>query len=55
MTPQSFTISVPDAVLADLRERLARVRWPDEVPAGGWRYGTDLAYMKRLVAYCRDE
>jgi microsomal epoxide hydrolase len=54
MTPTPFTIAVPDAVLADLRERLVRVRWPDGVPGGGWRYGTDLAYMKELVAYWRD-
>ena len=54
MTPTPFTIAVPDDVLTDLRERLARVRWPDEVPDGGWRYGTDLAYMKALVAYWRD-
>jgi pimeloyl-ACP methyl ester carboxylesterase len=54
MTPVPFTIAVPDDVLTDLRERLARVRWPDEVPDAGWRYGTDLAYMKDLVAYWRD-
>ena len=29
MTP--FTIDVPEAVLADLRERLARTRWPATV------------------------
>lgn len=49
-----FRIHVADAVLDDLRERLARVRWPDEIPEGGWRYGTDLATMKALVAYWRD-
>ena len=54
MAPAPFTIAVPDSVLADLRERLARVRWPDEAPDAGWRYGTDLAYMKALVAYWRD-
>jgi pimeloyl-ACP methyl ester carboxylesterase len=54
MTPRPFTIEVPDEVLKDLRERLARVRWPDEVPDSGWRYGTDLAYMKDLVAHWRD-
>jgi microsomal epoxide hydrolase len=54
MTPRPFTIAVPDDVLADLRTRLARVRWPDEIPGGGWRYGTDLSYMKALVAYWRD-
>jgi pimeloyl-ACP methyl ester carboxylesterase len=52
LTP--FRIHVPDAVLDDLRERLARVRWPDEIPGSGWTYGTDLATMKDLVAYWRD-
>jgi microsomal epoxide hydrolase len=49
-----FRIHVPAAVLDDLRERLARVRWPDEIPGSGWTYGTDLATMKDLVAYWRD-
>jgi len=51
---QPFTIQVPDSVLADLRERLALVRWPDEPPGAGWRFGSDLAYMKELCAYWRD-
>jgi pimeloyl-ACP methyl ester carboxylesterase len=54
MALQPFKIQVPDDVLDDLRGRLARVRWPDEVPDGGWRYGTDLAYMKELCAYWLD-
>jgi len=53
-TPQPFTIRVPDQVLADLRARLERVRWPDEIPGAPWRYGTDLATMQALVAYWRD-
>ncbi len=32
---QPFTIDVPQADLDDLRERLARVRWPDELPGVG--------------------
>lgn len=55
MEPRPFAIQVPDEVLADLRERLSRVRWPDEVLGSGWTYGTDLAYMKQLVAHWRDE
>jgi microsomal epoxide hydrolase len=51
MTPRPFSIQVPDAVLADLRERLARVRWPDEAPGSGWTHGASLAYVKELVAY----
>jgi microsomal epoxide hydrolase len=50
-----FTIDVPDDVLDDLRGRLARTRWPDEPPTGrAWQFGTDLAYMRSLVAYWRD-
>ncbi len=52
--PTPFTIHVGDEVLADLRERLARVRWPDEAPGSGWSYGTDLAYMRDLVAHWCD-
>jgi microsomal epoxide hydrolase len=55
MGPRPFTIQVSDEVLADLRDRLGRARWPDEVPGSGWAYGTDLAYIKQLVAYWREE
>ena len=54
MSVQPFTIAVPDDVLADLQERLSRVRWPDEAPGAAWAYGTSLEYMKELVAYWRD-
>src|SRR5262249_20059405 len=53
MTPRPFTIKVADDVLADLRARLERVRWPDEAPDAAWRYGTSVAYMKELVEYWR--
>ena len=43
-----FRVEVPDAVLDDLRERLARTRWPDQIPGSGWGYGTDLAYLQDL-------
>jgi microsomal epoxide hydrolase len=54
MEPQPFTVDVPDATLADLRARLARVRWPDAPPGAGWDYGTDVAFLQELVAYWRD-
>ena len=53
-SPRPFTLRVSDEVLTDLDQRLARVRWPDEVPGAGWSYGTDLAYMKGLVAHWRE-
>src|SRR5205807_5806157 len=51
---EPFRIAVPQAVLADLRARLARTRFPDEVPRSGWTYGTNLAYLRELVAYWRE-
>ena len=48
-----FKIHVPDEVLRDLKERLARTRFPDEIEGAGWEYGADLRYMKELVAYWR--
>ena len=46
-----FRINVSNATLKDLKERLARTRFPSEIDKSGWDYGTDLAYLKALVAY----
>src|SRR5438445_11915297 len=51
---EPFRIAVPDAVLADVRERRARTRFPDEIPGSGWTYGTNLAYLRELVAHWRE-
>ena len=52
--PKPFRLSVPEDVLKDLRQRLARTRWPDETPGEPWAYGTSVDYMRELVAYWRD-
>src|SRR5262249_32270515 len=54
MHVEPFRIAVPHTVLADLRERLARTRFPDEITHGGWPYGTNLPYLRELVAYWSD-
>ena len=54
MHVEPFRIAVPDAALADLRARLIRTRFPDEIPGSGWGYGSALAYMRELVAYWAD-
>ena len=51
---ERFTVEVPDAQLADLRERLARTRWPHDLENEDWRYGANTAYLKELVAYWLD-
>ena len=46
-------VDVPEAVLADLRERLARTRWFESFPDAGWSMGTDVDYLRGLVDYWR--
>ena len=53
MQLQPFTIAIPQADLDDLHERLARARWPDELPGVGWSRGVPLSYLKELTAYWR--
>jgi pimeloyl-ACP methyl ester carboxylesterase len=53
MDVQPYKIEIPDAVFDDLRARLARTRWSDEIPGSEWDYGTNLAYIKELVEYWR--
>jgi len=48
-----FRIGVPDATLRDLRARLANTRFPDAIDGSAWDAGTDLTYLKSLVAYWR--
>lgn len=51
--PTPFTLRVPDADLADLRDRLARARFPDQAPGDAWAYGTDVGYIRDLAEYWR--
>ena len=37
-------IEIPQADLDDLRDRLARTRWPDQLPGTGWDYGIPLEW-----------
>ena len=52
-TPKPFTLLIPDAAIAELRERLARTRWPDEPPLPPWSTGTSVAYLRKLIDYWR--
>ena len=49
-----FKIEVPNAVLEDLRVRLARTRWAPEFGNDDWRYGTNRSELEALCAYSRD-
>ena len=51
MTIRPFTIAIPQTALDDLSDRLARTRWPDQLPGLGWSRGVPLDYLKELAAY----
>ena len=53
--PQSFSINVPDDVLAHTLERVANYPWHEMPDDGGWSYGTNLDYMKELCDYWVNE
>ncbi len=44
----------PDTALSDLRERLARTRWPERETVNDWSQGAPLAKMQALCDYWRD-
>src|ERR1700712_773948 len=52
--PEPFILHTDPAVLADLRTRLRGTRWPDAPDAAGWSLGTDVDYLRELVAYWAD-
>ncbi|HEX9068146.1 MAG TPA: epoxide hydrolase, partial [Ktedonobacterales bacterium] len=47
----SFRVNVSEDVLVDLKQRLARTRWPDEPADAGWDYGVGLGYLRELTEY----
>jgi epoxide hydrolase len=46
-----FKISIPDARIEDLRDRLRRTRWPEPETVDDWSQGTPLAYARELCRY----
>ena len=48
-----FRITVNDADLADLHDRLARTRWPERETVADWSQGIPLAYVQEVCEYWR--
>ncbi|MEU1545424.1 epoxide hydrolase family protein [Nocardia sp. NPDC005745] len=46
-----FRIDIPQADLDDLRSRVARTRWIDDLPGVGWERGVPTAYLRELAGY----
>ncbi len=49
-----FDVHLEDSVLEDLRGRLERTRFPDQIDGTGWEYGVPIDYLRELVGYWRD-
>lgn len=55
MSKQVFEIFISDDVLADLHERLVKVRWPGDFANSDWQFGTNRRYLEELVGYWRED
>jgi epoxide hydrolase len=51
-TIRPFSIDIPQSQLDDLKDRLERAHWPDELPGDG-DYGVRQAYIRRLADHWR--
>ncbi|KAJ7493130.1 Alpha/Beta hydrolase protein [Mycena galericulata] len=51
MSESPFKISIPDAALHRLRQKLELATLPDELEGAGWEYGVPLADVQRLVSH----
>jgi pimeloyl-ACP methyl ester carboxylesterase len=50
---EPFQIDIPPSDLTDLNDRLARTRWPEQLPGDGWARGVPVSYLKDLAEYWR--
>ncbi len=50
---EPFRLAVPEADLADLRDRLGRTRWPDPETVRDWSQGAPLAPVRALCDHWR--
>jgi pimeloyl-ACP methyl ester carboxylesterase len=46
-----YQVAIDQAILDDLKARLARSRLGDEPEGAGWDYGTSLSYLREVVDY----
>ncbi|WP_440769369.1 epoxide hydrolase family protein [Natronorubrum sp. DTA28] len=51
---EPFELAVDRDAIDDLRTRLERARWPDQLPDAGWAYGTERETLRSLCAYWRE-
>jgi pimeloyl-ACP methyl ester carboxylesterase len=52
---RDFRTEITDAQIADLRDRLARTRWPEPETVDDWSQGIPLSYTQELCEYWANE
>ena len=52
--PFPYEIAIDEGVLADLRGRLEKTRWPEAADVG-WEYGMDQTFLRRLCEHWASE
>lgn len=55
MPLEPFSIPFSQQAVDDLRARLGRTRWLDEIPGAHWEYGFDLRFLQEICGYWKDE
>jgi pimeloyl-ACP methyl ester carboxylesterase len=51
---EPFALAIDEEILADLRARIRATRWPEPAPGELWSQGTDLTYLREVLAYWAD-
>ena len=54
MSLKPFTLPYSADAIDDLKSRLARTRWPDEIAGPGWEYGCEQGFLRDLCSYWKD-
>lgn len=55
MTVSPFQLQIPQADIDDLRQRIARMRWPSDVDNSNWQYGFNGDYLQSLAKSWRED
>lgn len=52
---EPFSMPFSQPAVDDLRARLGRTRWPDQIQGSAWEYGVDLQFLREICGYWRDQ
>jgi pimeloyl-ACP methyl ester carboxylesterase len=54
MAIESFSLPFSQPAVDDLRDRLGRTRWPNEISGANWEYGVNLGFLQEICHYWRE-